>query len=890
MEVMDKEVSDLMAKGAIEYASGPGFTSPLFTIPKKTGELRPVLNLRALNQFLPSKHFKMETIQHVCQLINPGDYLTSIDLRDAFLHVPMHQSSRKFLQFRWRDRLHQFKVLPFGLSLAPLVFTKVLRPLLQWARSKGIRISAYLDDLIIVAATKELSLEATRLVLNKLERLGFLVKESKSSLTPSTTLQHLGFEIDTVSMSLKVPGQKIRDLRREASKLINKTTCTIRQLASFIGKAVAMTAAVFPARLKVQRLLAVKIQALKSGASWSDLISIPHEATAELLWWRTNLQQWNGQSWIVANPQVDIYTDASSSGWGVVINNKSHSGIWNTQQQSRHINYKELLTVFIALKRPSVQGRTVNIISDNVTTIAYINHFGGTRSPELMRLATTLWNWCLSTGTRIRTTYVPSAFNPADAPSRRLTGQLEWAIDRKFFRRLDQQWGPHHVDLFASPINHHLPRYMTWKPSEGAVGHDALQHLWKPLGNVYLCPPWNLISPALQKNQTGEDNGDHYHTALAVSSLVPDNQSNDNGAPDAHSTPSSSSGSRKRPGHTREESPLVFVRLEDKRRRLLDKGWNNDTASIVIDNPTIQRRHQQYASIQDRYIQWAASRGIDPLAPQPVQLLNWLASGISIGKWSSGTVQAYKAAIIHMYEDKTAFSDPDFVQFFQVLRQREIKHLKHLDVNLTPVLEFFRSQGPNEGLENLALTQKLCWLLGTCGFLRPNDVHCIDLSNNRFLLQDTHAVLPILIPKETRSGSRICRYTTIKNVDDPLVCPVKTLHEYLGRIRSHEIDVAHPKDAAITYRPLIRDARDFGKSIGTERISKHISTISDLMPRPIDSKRPKARAIGSSVAIKNGARKDDIVTHGNWSSSILFDQFYQLNSATSTNFTAMVLE
>jgi len=499
MEVMDKEVSDLMAKGAIEYASGPGFTSPLFTIPKKTGELRPVLNLRALNQFLPSKHFKMETIQHVCQLINPGDYLTSIDLRDAFLHVPMHQSSRKFLQFRWRDRLYQFKVLPFGLSLAPLVFTKVLRPLLQWARSKGIRISAYLDDLIIVAATKELSLEATRLVLNKLERLGFLVKESKSSLTPSTTLQHLGFEIDTVSMSLKVPGQKIRDLRREASKLINKTTCTIRQLASFIGKAVAMTAAVFPARLKVQRLLAVKIQALKSGASWSDLISIPQEATAELLWWRTNLQQWNGQSWIVANPQVDIYTDASSSGWGVVINNKSHSGIWNTQQQSRHINYKELLTVFIALKRPSVQGRTVNIISDNVTTIAYINHFGGTRSPELMRLATTLWNWCLSTGTRIRTTYVPSAFNPADAPSRRLTGQLEWAIDRKFFRRLDQQWGPHHVDLFASPINHHLPRYMTWKPSEGAVGHDALQHLWKPLGNVYLCPPWNLISPALQK-------------------------------------------------------------------------------------------------------------------------------------------------------------------------------------------------------------------------------------------------------------------------------------------------------------------------------------------------------------------------------------------------------
>lgn len=499
MAVMDKEVSALLTKGAIECASGPGFTSPLFVIPKKTGDLRPVLNLRALNQFLPVQHFKMETIQHVCHLINPKDYLTSMDLSDAFLHVPIHPSSRRYLQFQWRNQLYQFKVLPFGLSLAPLVFTKVLRPLLRWARRKGIRISAYLDDLLIAAATKELSIEATKMVQLKLKSLGFLIKEAKSSLTPSQTIQHLGFEIDTVSMTLKIPGPKIRDVRREASKLFNKGTCTVRQLSSFIGKAIAMTAAVFPARLKVQHLTAAKIHALKSGSSWEESISLPPAATEELMWWRTHLQQWNGLSWIVSNPQVDIYTDASDSGWGVVINNRSYSGSWTPKLQPRHINYKELMTAFIALKRPEVKGRTVNIISDNITTIAYINHFGGTRSPQLMELATSLWTWCLKTGTRIRTTYVPSAFNPADAPSRRLTGQLEWSIDRSFFGKIDRVWGPHHVDLFASPLNHQLPRYMTWKPTRGAIGHDALQHLWKPLGNTYLCPPWNLIPLALQK-------------------------------------------------------------------------------------------------------------------------------------------------------------------------------------------------------------------------------------------------------------------------------------------------------------------------------------------------------------------------------------------------------
>jgi hypothetical protein len=496
---MDKEVFDLLSKGAIEYGSGSGFTSPLFVIPKKTGDLRPVLNLRRLNEFLPKIPFKMETVQQICLLLNKGDYLTSIDLRDAFLHVPIHPSSRRFLQFLWRDKLYQFKVLPFGLSLAPLIFTKVLRPLLRWARQQGIRISAYLDDLIIVAATEEESRRHTSMVLHKLTSLGFLTKESKSSLNPSQTLQHLGFEIDTRAMTLRIPGNKIRDVRREASKLINKGTCTIRQLSSFIGKAIAMTAAVFPARLKVQHLQATKIQALRSGISWEESISLNTTATEELMWWRTHLRQWNGLSWIAARPQLDVYTDASTYGWGLVINNRSFSGTWTASQQPRHINYKELLTVFFALRRPEVKGRTVNIVSDNITTIAYINHFGGTRSPELMKLATSLWNWCLKTGTRIKTTYVPSAFNPADAPSRQLTGQLEWSISKSFFATIDREWGRHSVDLFASLTNHQLPQFMTWKPSPGAVGHDALQHLWRPLGNVYLCPPWNLIPLVLQK-------------------------------------------------------------------------------------------------------------------------------------------------------------------------------------------------------------------------------------------------------------------------------------------------------------------------------------------------------------------------------------------------------
>ena len=242
-----------------------------------------------------------------------------------------------------------------------------------------------------------------------------------------------------------------------------------------------------------------------------------------------------------------------------------------------------------------------------------------------------------------------------------------------------------------------------------------------------------------------------------------------------------------------------------------------------------------------------------------------------------------------MYEDKSTFEDADFRSFFQAIRSREIKDIKELDLDIQPVINFFRQQGPNKDLNNMTLTRKLCWLLGTCGFLRPNDILCIDLSSDKFQLDAMACVLQISIPKEKRGGKRIFKYTTLKCHDDPLLCPVQTITEYIRRIDAHKIMVPHPKDGTILYRPLIRDARCLDKEITADRISKHISFITDMIALPKNERRPKARAIGPTEAIKKGARVDDIVVHGNWSSSVMFDRFYRLNAATATNFTSMVL-
>ena len=114
---IDKEVLKLLEKRAIVKAQHyPGeFIFNLFLIPRKTGDLRPVINLKSLNKFVVKRHFKMETISVARELINSNDYLASVDLSDAYFSIPIQESYRKFLRFIWKEQLYEFVCLPFGL-------------------------------------------------------------------------------------------------------------------------------------------------------------------------------------------------------------------------------------------------------------------------------------------------------------------------------------------------------------------------------------------------------------------------------------------------------------------------------------------------------------------------------------------------------------------------------------------------------------------------------------------------------------------------------------------------------------------------------------------------------------------------------------------------------
>jgi len=119
--------------------------------------------------------------------------------------VPVHESSRKFLRFFWKGTCYQFKVLPFGLCSAPRIFTKVLKPVAPFLRRKAIRVLIYLDDFLLLAATMEIAVKNTQLVVTLLQSLGFKINLKKSFLIPTQVVTFPGFQIDSMCMMISLP-------------------------------------------------------------------------------------------------------------------------------------------------------------------------------------------------------------------------------------------------------------------------------------------------------------------------------------------------------------------------------------------------------------------------------------------------------------------------------------------------------------------------------------------------------------------------------------------------------------------------------------------------------------------------------------------------------------
>ena len=338
-------------------------------------------NLKYLNHFVKLEHFKMEGLHTVKALLRKNDWMAKIDLKDAFFMVPIAPQFHNLLLFRVGLETYQFKCLPFRLCTAPRVFTKTLKPMVEILRSTGIRLVIYIDDMLLMASSSKLLTEQVHSTLFLLENAGFIINNNKKSLLdPTQEIEFLGMIINSVKMDISLPGEKIKNIRQEAQKLLNHLRPSAHLLFQLIGKLNATTPALQMAPLFCRSLQRCLKQALETNSqNYQSPVQLSPQALEDLQWWVLHLSMWNGRSLITQQASLTITSDASLQGWGATCNGIRTRGPWSPQEQTLHINCLELLAATLAVQTFAKEksGITILLKIDNTFAVAYINRMGG---------------------------------------------------------------------------------------------------------------------------------------------------------------------------------------------------------------------------------------------------------------------------------------------------------------------------------------------------------------------------------------------------------------------------------------------------------------------------------------------------------------------------------
>ena len=190
-------------------------------------------------------------------------------------------------------------------------------------------------------------------------------------------------------------------------------------------------------------------------------------------------------------------SDASNSGWGATNGQDRTGGLWSAVESAHHINYLELLAVFLALKTfaEDLSHRTVLVKSDNISAVTYINQKGGAHSKQLCNLATEIWEWCLTHRITLVAEHLPGIANTiADQESRKTRDRCNWMLNPSIFQAIQEQLGLLEVYLFTSCLTKLLLRFYSWRPDPEAT--DAFTQNWA-LSRGFANPPWCLINHCL---------------------------------------------------------------------------------------------------------------------------------------------------------------------------------------------------------------------------------------------------------------------------------------------------------------------------------------------------------------------------------------------------------
>ncbi|KAK3735012.1 hypothetical protein QZH41_010670, partial [Actinostola sp. cb2023] len=373
-----------------------------------------------------------------------------------------------FLVWNGKVGFFVFRTLPFGWKASAYLYHSNGLAATSFIRSLGVPCSQYIDDrhfgqLRVVNPTGthgwsdfENAQAAIFIGCSLLIDLGYFIAIEKSSLAPSQSTKFLGYIVDTTKLAFLLPLDKKAKFAALREDILGKKSVALKPLQKFAGKINSFSLVIPAARLYVRKVY----DAISKATVSPKAIKITDALRDEISHWRF-LDSWEGFfPWPREEHcrlELPIFSDASNTGWGGVVHTPQEalkvSGYWNPDERKLPIVVKETLALRNTLKSTCsrLKGARIDCFIDNKTLLhCWENH--GSRNVEVTDVLKQIYDISLTHHLSLNLQYIPSADNPADTPSRRLS-DLDCTLSPLAWKQVQQAYGPHSIDLMAIPAN-----------------------------------------------------------------------------------------------------------------------------------------------------------------------------------------------------------------------------------------------------------------------------------------------------------------------------------------------------------------------------------------------------------------------------------------------------
>ena len=455
---------------------------------------------------------KLEDLQGILQVLEPGDLLSKSDDKSGFHLVLLGRESRKLTAFQYKGHYFMYRVAPFGSPKIPSIFQRANMVSISYSRTLGIKNNLYLDDRLVIDNKDTVINGVPR---NSLVTSGFVIAKggiisiTKSDFDPKTAQDFLGLHLNTDKCTISVPPVKWENFKKLLKYYLGHNWCTFKELEKLRGKCVSFLLCNPMTRLFIRQMNRLIAELNRKKAKPDTKIHFERELREELEeWLKLDFLKmshcWSEKFQTEVPPHRVTFTDASSFSASAVVFCKdgsvlSRQWFFDEETQPLPIYVKEALAIIWMMQEFQDELQNTKMLhfcdNQNVTSTFYAK---GSRTLRLQRLILQIYKSLKDLNADMVMYWINTHNQLADEPSRYIDWNEEfyptilWEEDRKFLKVQPT------VDCFASEANFKCKKFINFGLSKhkNCIGFDFFSTNPQKLRTeiLYCFPPKNILN------------------------------------------------------------------------------------------------------------------------------------------------------------------------------------------------------------------------------------------------------------------------------------------------------------------------------------------------------------------------------------------------------------